>query len=65
MAEAQVVGIGQMAAGLQISRKRADGFSRQSGFPSTASESARGRQWYLEDVKQWAAEHDLSWQVQD
>lgn len=66
MAEAQQpVGITQIAAGLQISRHKADQLSRQAGFPSTSSESVRGRKWFLEDVKRWAAENDLSWQVQD
>jgi hypothetical protein len=61
----QLVGIGQIAAGLQISHRKADLLSRQAGFPTTSSESVRGRKWFLEDVKQWAAENDLSWQVQD
>jgi hypothetical protein len=65
MAEAQLVGIGQVATGLQISRHRADRLSRQAGFPSTASESVQGRKWYLEDMKRWAAENGLSWQGQD
>jgi hypothetical protein len=65
MVEAQLAGIGQIAAGLQISRRRADELSRQAGFPSTDSESVRGRKGNLEDVKQWAAENDRSWQVQD
>jgi hypothetical protein len=64
MAEAQLLGIGQIAAGLQISRHLADELSRQNGFPSTANESDQGRKWYLEDVKRWAAENGRSWQVQ-
>jgi predicted DNA-binding transcriptional regulator AlpA len=62
MAAAQLVTIGQIAAGLQISRQRADRLSRQAGFPSTASESVQGRKWYLEDVKRWAAENGRNWQ---
>lgn len=57
-----MVMIGQVAAGLQISRHRADRLSRQAGFPSTASESGQGRKWYLEDVKRWAAENGRNWE---
>jgi hypothetical protein len=64
MAEAQTLTIGQIAAGLQISRHQADRFSRQDGFPSTSSESVRGRKWFLEDVKRWAAENGRSWQAE-
>jgi hypothetical protein len=65
MATAQLLTIRQIAAGLQISRHRADRLSRQAGFPSTASESGQGRKWYLEDVKRWAGENGHDWLSQD
>jgi hypothetical protein len=65
MAAAQVVTIGQIAAGLQISRQRADQLSRQAGFPAPSSESLQGRKWRLVDVRRWAAQNGRSWQVQD
>lgn len=61
MPAAQLVTIGQIATGLQISRQRADQLSRQAGFPPPAEESLQGRKWHLEDVERWAGENGRSW----
>ena len=58
---AQLVTIGQIAAGLGISRQRADQLSRQADFPTPASESLQGRKWRLVDVQRWAKAQGRTW----
>lgn len=49
----KIVGTGEIAELLEVSRQRADQLSREVGFPRPLGEHGGGRVWRLADIERW------------